>query len=202
MTIILQWRSLMSNLQNGIALFQSGEYSQAFEILLPFAEEGNAEAQSVIGCIYELGLGKDININNAIYWYEKSVAQDHIIALNNLANIFMYRDQECFIDTNKAVNLYRKAAELGLAPSQYMIGKIYLEGIGVDVDETEAIKWLKLASENDFEPARGHQATIIGHHKTLRGLHPAIGGENPKCRDERSTCDNAGRDEMHFLAYT
>ncbi|TYQ27936.1 tetratricopeptide repeat protein [Pseudanabaena sp. UWO310] len=151
----------MSNLQNGLALFQSGEYSQSFDMLLPLAEEGNAEAQSVIGCIYELGLGKDIDMNKAIYWYEKSAAQDHIIALNNLANIFMYLYREGLIDTNKAVNLYRKAAELGMAPSQYMIGKIYLEGIGLDVNETEAVKWLKLASANDFEPAKTMLSSIL-----------------------------------------
>jgi uncharacterized protein len=156
----------MPKLHDGIELFQLSEYSQAFDILFPFAEEGNAEAQSLIANIYHLGLGTDRDINKAIYWYGKSAAQDHVIALNNLANIFLTCNQECLIDTNKAVSLYRKAAELGFAPSQYFLGKMYLEGIGVDVDQTEAIKWLNFASANNFQPAKTMICSILHSDKS------------------------------------
>jgi uncharacterized protein len=150
----------MFKLQQGIEFFQASNYIAAFELLFPLAKDGNAEAQSVIACMYELGLGRKSEISKAIFWYEQSAVQGHIIALNNLANIFLIGKDGCLVDLSKAISLYRKSAELGFALSQYSLGKIYLEGFGVSTDKTEAIKWLKLAAEQNFQPAETMMTNI------------------------------------------
>ena len=65
----------MSNLTAGLAAFEAKDYVEAFKLLMPVAEEGNAEAQCIIGSIYDLGLGAESNIIEAIRWYKKSSEQ-------------------------------------------------------------------------------------------------------------------------------
>jgi uncharacterized protein len=43
---------------------------------------------------------------------------------------------------------------------------MYLEGIGVDVDQTEAIKWLNFASANNFQPAKTMICSILHSDKS------------------------------------
>ena len=45
------------------------------------------------------------------------------------------------------VQLYRVAAEQGIAGAQCRLGVIYAEGRGIKVDDREAIKWFRLAAE-------------------------------------------------------
>ena len=47
----------------------------------------------------------------------------------------------------EAVQLYRVAAEQGIAGAQCRLGVIYAEGRGVKTDDREAIKWFRLAAE-------------------------------------------------------
>ena len=54
----------------------------------------------------------------------------------------------------KQAELYRKAAERGNAEAQYMLGLCYGTGKGVEVDQAEAKKWYRKASEQGFVPAK------------------------------------------------
>ena len=58
-------------------------------------------------------------------------------------------------NTNKTLGLLREAADGGYLPAYQLIGKVYLEGLGVKKDEKEAMKWfLKAAEHGDAEGAR------------------------------------------------
>ena len=56
-------------------------------LLTPFAEQGNSEAQCILGNIYHLGLGVEVDIDKAIKWYIESAKQGYPIAENNLNTI-------------------------------------------------------------------------------------------------------------------
>ncbi|NCJ04957.1 sel1 repeat family protein [Synechococcales cyanobacterium C] len=101
----------MSNLENGQAAFEAEDYINAFRLLKPIAEQGNAEAQCVIANMYQLGLGLERDFSEAIHWYEKSAEQGYGVASNNLAEIF--RSGACGIAANqeKAEKWYHKARE-------------------------------------------------------------------------------------------
>jgi TPR repeat protein len=47
----------------------------------------------------------------------------------------------------QAADLYRKAAEQGLAEAQYGLGFLYLNGNGVPKDDTQATTWMLKAAE-------------------------------------------------------
>ena len=77
----------------GYREYKSQHFAKAFPKLLPVAEGGNAEAQCIIGLLYQMGLGVDINTDKAVYWYERSAEQGYLVANNNLAGILAIRGQ-------------------------------------------------------------------------------------------------------------
>ena len=58
------------NLELGIKEFKLGNYRNALNILKPFAESGDPEAQCILGNIYQLGLGVTPDGAIAVRWYQ------------------------------------------------------------------------------------------------------------------------------------
>jgi TPR repeat protein len=49
--------SKIPNLEEGLAAFEARDYTKAFELLKPIAEQGDAEAQCIVASMYQLELG-------------------------------------------------------------------------------------------------------------------------------------------------
>ena len=49
---------------------------------------------------------------------------------------------------------YRRSAELGKASAQYSMGLLYINGVGVGVDQVEGVKWYRLAAEQGHADAQ------------------------------------------------
>lgn len=109
----------MSDLEKGLIAFESQNYTQAFNLLKPLAEEGNAEAQCIIANMYHLGLGIEINLPEALQWYRKSSQQGYGIASNNLATLYLLGGNGISQNKNEADRYFQKAREQGFleAPS-------------------------------------------------------------------------------------
>lgn len=135
----------MSNLETGIQAYELGNYTEAFEILLPLAVSGNVQAQSSVAGIYDLGLGVEANRVEAIKWYRLAAEQGHPVAQHNLGEL--YYEQEQF---GKAATWYRKAAEQNFPFALDALGDMYLRGIGVPQDDREAAKLYSKAAGLGF----------------------------------------------------
>lgn len=103
----------MSNLTAGLAAFEAEDYTNAFRLLKPIADRGDAEAQCIVANMYQLGLGLERDVLEAVRWYEKSAEQGYGVASNNLAGIFTIGDQGIAIDQAEAEKWYQKAKEQG-----------------------------------------------------------------------------------------
>jgi TPR repeat protein len=104
---------MMSNLDRGLEEFNNGDYSNAFALLMPIAEAGEAEAQCLIANMYQTGSGIERNVLLAIQWYEKSADQGYGVASNNLGEIFFTGADDIFPDREKARFWYEKATQQG-----------------------------------------------------------------------------------------
>jgi FOG: TPR repeat, SEL1 subfamily len=62
-------------LEDGHAAYQSGDYKKALEILRPLAEQGNSQAQLILGVMYDNGQGVDKDPAESIKWYLKAAEQ-------------------------------------------------------------------------------------------------------------------------------
>lgn len=88
--------------------YDRADYKTALKVWLPSAEEGDAEAQTNVGEIFERGLGGEPNYEMAAFWYEKAAKQGNSRAQFNLGTLF---EQGFGVEKNQliAMNWYRQA---------------------------------------------------------------------------------------------
>ena len=85
---------------------------RAEEKLLAAAEAGFAEAQCALGNLLYFGKTGRKDYNQAVYWYEKAVEQNHAEACYRLGGCYEY-GMGVEKDIDKANELYAKASQLG-----------------------------------------------------------------------------------------
>jgi uncharacterized protein len=95
--------------------YSQGNFSAALNNAIPLAKDGLKEAQAFVGSCYQLGLGTEVNGNEAVFWYEKAAKQDEASACNNLAWIYELGILGIEKNLQKSEELKKKAIELGLA---------------------------------------------------------------------------------------
>jgi len=78
-------------------------------------------------------------------WYRKAAAQGSVLAMANLAGLYL-RGEGVSQSDSEAATLYRQAADQGYPPAQYHIGVMYAQGKGVSKDLPQAYFWLNLAA--------------------------------------------------------
>ena len=87
------------------------------------AEQGDVNAQSILGAMYYEGKGVQKNYAKAFEWFEKAAEQGHANAQYNLG--VMYANGESVPkDYTRAIAWYQKAAEQGFANAQDALNKI------------------------------------------------------------------------------
>ena len=139
------------------------DYAEAVKWFRKAAEKGYRHAQENLGECYARGEGVEQNYTEAKKWLEKA-AQGGSETAKELLPTFdsdpkiLFRLGEEARERNEmttAVGYYAKAAELGYADAQCMLGKCYRFGEGnLPKDEEEAVKWFRKAAENGSDYAR------------------------------------------------
>ncbi len=140
-------------LDDGLAAYKNRDWETAVRLLLPLAEQGNAQAQEKIGRLYNRGKGFSRDYGQAEKWYRKAAEQDDAAAQSRLA--FMYRTGTVdgpghMIGRNdyvSALHWYRKAAEQGNPLAQVGLGYMSWGGEGMPADYVAAATWLRKAAE-------------------------------------------------------
>ena len=110
------------------------------------AEQGEAEAQLLLGDCYKTGAGVPQDYKEAVKWYRLAAEQENSSAQNNLGYSYHY-GEGVPQDYVEAVKWYRLAADQGYAEAQNNLGVCYENGEGVPQDYAEAVRWFRLAAE-------------------------------------------------------
>ena len=90
------------------ALVKSKDFASAREYVLPHANEGDSNAQCMMGLLCEHGFGASLDVQAAERWLRKAAEQDNAVAWNNLGTLLLGKGE-----TEKAKACYRNAVELG-----------------------------------------------------------------------------------------
>ncbi|MFK7891164.1 MAG: caspase family protein [Granulosicoccus sp.] len=93
------------------AAYDRADFRTALSVWLPAAKEGNADAQTYVGEIYEKGLGVAANYDLAVQWYEEAAAQGNSRALLNLGYLYEV-GLGVMRDMPTALDYYRQASGL------------------------------------------------------------------------------------------
>ena len=133
-------------LVDGITAANRGDYATALRLLRPLAEQGNSQAQGLLGFMYEIGKVVPQDYTEAAKWYRKGAEQGDRQAEYNLAVMYA-NGRGVPHDEAESDHWYRKAAEQGDASAQSLVGEAYLLGRGVPRDFVQAYMWLSLAAQ-------------------------------------------------------
>lgn len=91
--------------------YDRSNYATALKVWLPKAKDGDPQAQTYVGEIFEKGLGIQPDYDAAAQWYRKAAEQDYAAAMINLG--FLYeKGLGVERDPVAALNWYRKASGL------------------------------------------------------------------------------------------
>lgn len=92
----------------GINEFRNQRYAESLPLLTASAHQGDAEAQCLLGNLYQLGFGTvEINEAVAIQWYYRAASQGYGVATSNLAGMIWP------VSSEAAAALYQLAQQQG-----------------------------------------------------------------------------------------
>ena len=74
--------------QEGVDAFERGDYKTALREFQHLAEQGDADAQYLLGVFYKDGEGVPQDYKEAVKWYTLSAEQGHADAQHNLAIMY------------------------------------------------------------------------------------------------------------------
>lgn len=120
------------------------------------AEQGNAEAQYVVGGWYYQGRGLPQDYAEAALWFRKAAEQGYAEAQHALGRLY-YKGHGVPQDYTQAAAWYRKAAEQGNTLVQAALGSMYYSGLGVPQDCAEAYFWLDLGAASELDASQSKQ---------------------------------------------
>ena len=162
---------LLSNadqIEDAKKAIQDEDFIKAKRILSPLAEDGNADAQSMLGALYANGQGVDKDLTKGLSWIMKAATQGHEVARMNAFTLCLDLGKKgdpkamfnvaymCLNgwggeqDTDSCLGWMETAARMNHVKSSETLAKIYTKGLyGVTPDEEKAAYWSNLPSAFD-----------------------------------------------------
>jgi TPR repeat protein len=92
--------------------------------------------QNNLGFCFQYGIGTEIDIGRAIYWFQKSADQGNPHAQNNLGCFYLHEK-----DFTKALFFFQLAVYQRIPVAQYNLGLCYQCGDGIDENMEIAKFW-------------------------------------------------------------
>jgi len=135
-----------AGVEDAKATFDKGDYAKALQEVEPLAQQGNADAQKLLGLMYYRGNGLPKDYKKAFAWSLKAAEQGHAGAQFNLGNFYI-NGEGVHQNYDKAVEWYRKAAEQGNVNGQVGLGLMYFNGHGVPQNYEKAVEWYRKAAD-------------------------------------------------------
>ncbi len=156
-----------------VALLMSlavGAQAQTPEIdaLRTQAEQGDADAQFILGVGYARGLGVPQDDAEAVRWYRLAAEQGDARAQSNLGSMYE-TGRGVPQDYVEATRWYRLAAEQGNTDAQSNLGFVYADGDGVPQDDVRAHMWFNLAASGAPREPRVLRDTAVRNRDVVAG---------------------------------
>jgi uncharacterized protein len=149
----------------GMLISSNQNYYIGYLWILLAVRQGHAEAQFVLGLIYENGNTIKRDYVKATRWFKCSAEQGFALGEYNYARMLALG---LGVDKNRkdGIKWYILAAEQGISEAQYILGVVYSDRLYSNYAKQnfqEAIKWLRLAADQNHPGAQFHLGLI--YHK-------------------------------------
>jgi hypothetical protein len=157
--------------------------AEAIEWYQKAARQHEVQAELELGDIFLGGRGLPADWLKSRKWYAKAAGQGSLRAVNALGYICETGGFGVAKDERRAVKYYQRAAIAEDVKGAVNLGRMYLDGTGVQKDVTEAYKWFYLASQlgggsgnhylEQLEGRAGY-GDYMGHPLTYQQMQEAI----------------------------
>ena len=132
--------------EDGRQAYISGDYEQALDILRPLAEDGDSEAQKMLGIMYDYGHGVPASSEEALKWYLMSAEQGHP-AVQYQVGAKYFRGEGVKQDYQEAARWWGMSASGGQMDAQFNLGLMYFRGLAIEPDDEQAAFLFSQAAE-------------------------------------------------------
>lgn len=147
------------DLEDGLAAYKAKDYAQAFLFLAPLADNGEREAQFVLGEMYRKGDGLVRSVEEAMPLLNKAAGAGHAGAQFALAQLYE-SGEGVEQNPDTALHWLTRAAEGGSAQGQLNLGLHHIR-VEAHRDFEQAAKWIRLAAEQDDAEAQYFYARLL-----------------------------------------
>lgn len=145
-----------NKLDRAVEAMRSGDFAEAYCIMRPLAEFGDADAQYNIGWMYMNGYGLRVNDSLALEWWQKASRQRHADASFSIGMLYSMGEGGIPKDPNKAIDYYLLALEEG---------------------HEDAISVLQSMILRNDQVIRNRMHTIVSQHASLFGIKRQVKAE-------------------------
>jgi len=139
--------SAAADLTSAKHAYEQKDYAIAFKELTPLAEQGNADAQFLLGKMYWMGQGVLKDGAQAMKWLKASATQGNADAQFYVGSYYLLPHR----DIAEGLRWLRLSAEQGNQDAQLLLGKTYMDGAReLPRDPVQGEMWLCLAAKGNL----------------------------------------------------
>ena len=148
--------------EDGGAAYEHGDYASALRLLRTPAEQGNADAQMLVGIMYHDGQGVPQDYAQAAQWMHKAAEQNNVLAEASLG-AWYHEGDGVPKDEAEAMRWMERAAVQGAPQAQFIVALWHEQ----NRNYARALKWYRvLAGRGDADSQND-----VGHiYETGRGV--------------------------------
>ena len=158
--LLFSFQTAQASLSKGLDAAQAGDFIAAYELWLPMAKQGDANAQFYLGLLHSRQLIDQASQEQAVKWYLLAANNDHVNAQFNLGIKY---DKGLGVEQSatEAFSWYFKAANNGHPEAQFNVANMYRDGRGVEHSNEQAATWYKASSINNLPQAQANLALVL-----------------------------------------
>jgi TPR repeat protein len=149
MTLLCIGSSFGADLESAKRAYHQRDYPTAVKEFTTLAQQGNSDAQLILGKMYMLGQAVPKDPDQATKWFRAAADQGDADAQFFLGSVYLLPQT----DVAEGLKWMRLSADQGMPDAQFLLGMAYLQGKGLPRDLIQADMWLRLAvaQEKDLE---------------------------------------------------
>ena len=158
--LLFSFQTAQASLSKGLDAAQAGDFIAAYELWLPRAKQGDANAQFYLGLLHSRQLIDQASQEQSVKWYLLAANNDHINAQFSLGIKY---DKGVGVEQSatEAFSWYFKAANDGHPEAQFNVANMYRDGRGVEHSNEQAATWYKASSINNIPQAQANLALVL-----------------------------------------
>ena len=163
--------------QSAQEAFERGDYVTALKLCRPLALHGMSKAQTLLGRMYNNGLGTPTDQKLAFDWFYKAAKNGDADGQYLLGQMYTY-GHGTKANHVEALKWYKTSVKNGNVSALYSVGEAYLKGKGVPKNPTEALKWYRKSAEKGTAQNKSILGMILsydgGYHGIPNDYHEAF----------------------------